>query len=131
MSIATATHTQTRITRLVDVISTTPDTMVVSWTLGTQVEFNARTREGLGRVRDWKLLADAIVSGPELCTGAQKLRAWLKSRSMTQRKFAARLGMNELFITKWLTGITIPNTQNRAKITRETGGVIVCSDWVS
>lgn len=112
MKIATATHTQTKLTRLVDVLETTPERIAVSWTLGQRVEFDAVTKSGLGPVRDWVL---AKVQDPDddmirRCKarprspsqGSRELSAWLIANNMTQGHLAALLRVETSTVNKWI-----------------------------
>lgn len=110
--IATATHTHTKLTRLVDVLETTADRVSVSWTLGTRVEFDAATGRGLGRVRDW-ILGNLH--------GSEQLAQWLCSTGYTQKWLADQLGCAPSAVNKWLKVDIIPQEPMAEAIEEITG----------
>ena len=130
--IATATHTTTKLTRLVDVLETTPERVSVSWTLGTRVEFDSATGRGLGRVRDWILnrttddpsedIVRHVKRRPSTPTeGCVRLRAWLADNNVSQCEFARRLGKEPSTVNKWVNLLVTPTPAALRKITRITG----------
>lgn len=129
MSIATATHTGTRLTRLVDIIEATPERTEVSWTLGQRVTFD-RSGRGIGPARDW-VLGDVRIQDDDGATpvrrkdeptrGAVELAAWLRDNKKTQVELANKLCIAASVVNRWFNTQAIPKPSTLRRIELLTG----------
>lgn len=57
------------------------------------------------------------------------LRTWLKSKGMTQRDFAAEVGLSESAVSHFIKGRIGPSRLVALEIERITGGAVSADSW--
>ena len=54
-------------------------------------------------------------------SGRQQLRAWIDRAKLNQRKAARLLGVTDVLISQWLSGIRTPSLEKAIDLERHTG----------
>jgi transcriptional regulator with XRE-family HTH domain len=57
------------------------------------------------------------------------LREWIESQKLTQREAAARLGVHEITLNKWVNGRMIPRRAQMETVEARTGGAVCGRDF--
>lgn len=63
-------------------------------------------------------------------TAARKLSAFLKRERIPQYAFAARIGVGDSAVSRFLNGRRIPTLEQAQRIFEETGGNVTPNDWL-
>ncbi|MFO7853944.1 MAG: helix-turn-helix transcriptional regulator [Paracoccaceae bacterium] len=56
-----------------------------------------------------------------------RLGTYLRERGMTQREFAARIGVSRSYLSMLISGDKVPSLKTATKIEVETGGVVTAT----
>jgi transcriptional regulator with XRE-family HTH domain len=59
-----------------------------------------------------------------------KLRTWLRRRRLTHAQFGELIGSRQQTVSRWVSGLRIPDPKQIALIHRATRGKVSFFDWV-
>jgi len=60
---------------------------------------------------------------------SHKLQVWLAERALSQRAFAAQVGLYQPTVNRYLRGVRMPCLVHAAIIERATGGAVMAADF--